>query len=96
MDNTKYNKAKERVVELKEFYGKVFSALGTIVIVAALNYYFNEWRYPWFLWVVFAFAISLFLKAIKIFNFNPFFGRDWEERKLREFIQQEENEQRWK
>tara|TARA_R110002126_G_C10478471_1_gene501666 strand:+ start:2853 stop:3143 length:291 start_codon:yes stop_codon:yes gene_type:complete len=96
MDNSKFIRAQERVNEIKTFYTKVISALGTIIIVAAINYYFNEWRYPWFLWVVFGLTISLFLKAIKIFNFNPFLGRDWEERKMKEFINQEENTQRWK
>lgn len=95
MDNIKLQRAKERVEEIKTFYSKVMSAIVTIIIVAAINYYLNEWRYAWFLWVVFGLSISLFLKAIKIFNFNPFLGRDWEERKMKEFLNQEENKQRW-
>ncbi|MDF4202594.1 2TM domain-containing protein [Maribacter sp. SA7] len=95
MENTKYTKAKLRVEAIKEFYGKVASAVVTIILVAALNYYLNEWEYAWFLWVVFGLSISLFLKANKIFNLNPFMNRDWEERKLQEFLQQEENKQRW-
>lgn len=93
MDNIKLQRAKERVEEIKTFYSKVMSAIVTIIIVAAINYYLNEWRYAWFLWVVFGLSISLFLKAIKIFNFNPFLGRDWEERKMKEFLNQEENKQ---
>ncbi|WP_405382712.1 2TM domain-containing protein [Maribacter sp. LLG6340-A2] len=95
MDNVKLQRAKERVEEIKTFYSKVTSAIVTIIIVAAINYYLNEWRYAWFLWVVFGLSISLFLKAIKIYNFNPFLGRDWEERKMKEFLNQEENKQRW-
>ncbi|WP_324026505.1 2TM domain-containing protein [Maribacter sp. BPC-D8] len=95
MENTKYNRAKERVEEIKTFYGKVASAIVTILIVAAINYYLNEWRHAWFLWVVFGLSISLFFKANKIFNLNPFMNRDWEERKLQEFLQQEESRKRW-
>jgi hypothetical protein len=95
MDNEKYLKAQERVNEIKVFYGKVSSALFTIVIVASINYYLNEWQYPWFLWVVFGLGISLFFKANKIFNLNPFMNRDWEERKIQEFMKQEENTKRW-
>lgn len=95
MENTKYIRAKERVEEIREFYGKVASAIVTVLIVAALNYYLNEWRNAWFLWVVFGLSISLFFKANKIFNLNPFIGRDWEERKTLEFLRQEENAQRW-
>lgn len=95
MDNTKYFRAKDRVNEIKKFYGKVLSALFTIVIVASINYYLNEWRYAWFLWVVFGLTISLFFQAIKIFNFNPFMSKGWEERKIQEFMNEEENKQRW-
>ena len=95
MENTKYRRAKERVEEIRKFYGKVASAMVTITIVASINYYFNEWRNAWFLWVVFGLSISLFFKANKIFNLNPFMGRDWEERKIQEFLQQEENTRRW-
>ena len=42
MENTKYKKAKQRVEEIKEFYGKVASAVVTIILLAALNYYLNE------------------------------------------------------
>ncbi|TLP71252.1 2TM domain-containing protein [Maribacter sp. ACAM166] len=95
MDNTKYSRAKDRVNEIKNFYGKVASAIFTIVIVASINYYLNEWRYAWFLWVVFGLAISLFFQALKIFNLNPFMGRGWEERKIQEFMNEEESEKRW-
>ena len=95
MENTKYRRAKERVEEIRKFYGKVASAMVTIIIVASINYYFNEWRNAWFLWVVFGLSISLFFKANKIFNLNPFMGRYWEERKIQEFLQQEENTRRW-
>ncbi|WP_116769407.1 2TM domain-containing protein [Maribacter litoralis] len=95
MENTKYRRAKERVEEIRKFYGKVASAMVSILIVASINYYFNEWRNAWFLWVVFGLSISLFFKANKIFNLNPFMGRDWEERKIQEFLQQEENTRRW-
>ncbi|WP_437373609.1 2TM domain-containing protein [Maribacter litoralis] len=95
MENTKYRRAKERVEEIRKFYGKVASTMVTIIIVASINYYFNEWRNAWFLWVVFGLSISLFFKANKIFNLNPFMGRDWEERKIQEFLQQEENTRRW-
>ena len=95
MDNTKYYRAKERVGQIKKFYGSVVSSLVTIMIVAAINYYLDEWAYPWFLWVVFGLAISLILKALKIFNLNPFMNKAWEERKIQEFMKQDEKQQRW-
>ncbi|WP_419211899.1 2TM domain-containing protein [Maribacter sp. X9] len=95
MENQKYYRAKERVETIKKFYGSMLSSLFTIFIVGGINYYIDEWHHPWFLWVVFGLGIGLFFKALKIFNFNPFMNRDWEERKIQEFMKQEENKQRW-
>jgi hypothetical protein len=100
MENTnkekKYLRAKERLEEVKKFYTSIFSGLFVILMVAGLNYYINQWSYPWFLWVVFAWFVGLLFKAIKVFGFNSFFGKDWEERKIKEFMKDDENQKRWK
>ncbi len=95
MENEKYYRAKERVETLKKFYGSLLSSAFVILIVASINYYVDEWRHPWFLWVVFGVGISLIFKALKIFDLNPFMGRNWEERKIKEFMEQDEKQQRW-
>lgn len=95
MDNTKYFRAKERVEQIKGFYSSLLSSIFVIIIVASVNYYVDEWRYAWFLWVVLGLAISLLIKALKIFNLNMFMDRGWEERKIKEFMQQEETKERW-
>jgi len=95
MENQKYFRAKERVATIRNFYGKILSSLVTILIVGAINYYLDEWSHPWFLWVVFGLCISLIFKALKIFNLNPFVSKGWEERKIQEFMKQEENQKRW-
>lgn len=95
MENQKYFRAKERVEALKKFYGSLLSAAFVILIVSSINYYVDEWRHPWFLWVVFGVGISLIFKALKTFNLNPFLGRNWEERKIEEFMKQDEKQQRW-
>ena len=87
---SKYLRAKERVGELKKFYGNLTSYVFVIGILAMINYYTNEWRYMWFLWAAFGWGIGLFFHALKTFNLNPFFSRDWEERKIREFMDEEE------
>ncbi len=93
---SKYLKAKERVDQMKKFYtGLIFYAL-FIGFLAGLNYYTNEWRYMWFLWAAFGWGIGLFFQAVKTFRWNPFIGKDWEERKLKEFMEEEEERKnRW-
>lgn len=100
MDNkgkeSKYIRAKERVDQLKKFYGNLTSYVVVITGLAVLNYYINEWRYMWFLWAAFGWGIGILFHAIGTFNLNPFFGRDWEERKIKEYMDKDENATKWK
>ena len=93
---SKYIRAKERVEELKKFYGNLTSYVVVISGLAALNYYVNEWSYMWFLWAALGWGIGILFHAIGTFNLNPFFGRDWEERKIKEYINEDENQSKWK
>lgn len=92
----KYIRAKERVEELKKFYGNLTAYVIVISGLAALNYWVDGWRYMWFLWAAFGWGIGLFFHAIRTFNLNPFFGKDWEERKIKEFMNEDERSpKRW-
>lgn len=91
----KYFRAKERLAEIKKFYGSVMTYAVFIAFLAGVNYYTNGWSYMWFLWAAFGWGIGLVLKAVKIFGMNPFLGRDWEERKIREFMEEDEQQNRW-
>ena len=93
---SKYIRAKERVEELKKFYGNLTSYIVVISGLAILNYWVDGWSYPWFLWAAFGWGIGLFFHAIRTFNMNPFFGKDWEQRKIKEFMNEEEQSpKRW-
>jgi len=89
-NNYKFLKAKERVEEIKKFYGNLLSYAAIIIVVAAINYYLNEWRRPWFLWVVFGLGISIAVQGIKTFGLRPFYDKNWEERKIKEFMDEED------
>ncbi|WP_281540527.1 2TM domain-containing protein [Maribacter aestuarii] len=92
----KYFRAKTRVEALKKFYGSLVSYAIFITLLGALNYWIDEWRYPWFLWAAFGWGIGLVFQAVKAFDFNPFFGKDWENRKIKELMEKEEDQKRWK
>ncbi|MFS4456697.1 2TM domain-containing protein [Maribacter sp. 2304DJ31-5] len=98
MDNKdredKYFRAKERVQCIKKFYTSLMSYAVFITLLGGLNYWIDEWRHPWFLWAAFGWGIGLVFQAIKTFGLNPFFGKDWEQKKLKELMQEEE--ERWK
>lgn len=95
-EDSKYLRAKKRVNDIKMFYTNIMMYLLFIGALAGLNYYWNEFRNPWFLWAAFGWGIGLFFQAIKVFNWTPFMGRNWEERKIKEIMEEEEkNNTNW-
>lgn len=91
----KYIRARERVEELKKFYGNLTSYVFIIGLLAVINYLTNGWRYMWFLWAAFGWGIGLAFHALRTFKWNPFFSKDWEERKIREFMEEDRDKNRW-
>ncbi|MBT8188622.1 MAG: 2TM domain-containing protein [Croceitalea sp.] len=94
-NESKYMRAKERVDQLKKFYGNLTSYIVVITGLGILNYYTNGWRYMWFLWAAFGWGIGIFFHAINTFNLNPFFGRNWEKRKIQEFMEKDQDKNKW-
>ncbi|CAZ94192.1 2TM domain-containing protein [Zobellia galactanivorans] len=92
---SKYIRAKERVEREKKFYNGLISYVVTISFLAAINYYTNGFAYAWFLWAAFGWGIGIVIGAVKTFGGNPFFGRDWEERKIKQFMQEDEQGGKW-
>lgn len=86
---SKYLRASQRVSELRQFYSRCFRGVIAILIVAAINYYLDSWAYPWFLWVVFGVGLGLCLRAFRIFGLNGLIGRNWEERKIKQFMDED-------
>ena len=93
---SKYIRAKERVDELKKFYANLSSYIMVISALALINYLTNEFRYMWFLWAAFGWGIGLIFHALGTFNLNPFFGKRWEERKIKELMGEDEKTKKWK
>jgi hypothetical protein len=86
-----YYKAKDQVKEMKKFYTSLMSYIVFISLLAGLNYYTNEFRNMWFLWAAFGWGIGLFFQAAKAFDWNPFFGKDWEQRKMKQLMKEDQN-----
>lgn len=93
---SKYMRARERVDELKKFYGNLTSYFLVISGLAFINYYTNGFAYMWFLWAAFGWGIGLVFHALRTFDLNPFFGKNWEKRKIEEFMKEDEQNDKWK
>lgn len=95
--DNKYFEAKERVAMIKKFYTSLIFYTIFIIFFAGLNYYVNKLTHPWFLWAALGWGIGLFFQGYKAFRWNIGLGKGWEERKLKEFMDEEDNEKnnRW-
>jgi len=49
----------------------------------------------WFLWAAFGWGIGIISHAIGTFSLNPFFGKDWEKRKIKEYMEKENDQRKW-
>ncbi|GAB5474291.1 MAG: 2TM domain-containing protein [Maribacter sp.] len=96
IEDEKYIRAKNKIACMRKFYSSLTKYLFVIALLGGINYYLNEWSNAWFLWAAFGWGIGLVFQAIKAFDLNPFFGKDWEKRKIQEFMQQDEGKERWK
>ena len=88
----KYLRAKEKVEELKKFYANLTSYIVVITGLAIINYITTGWSYAWFLWPALGWGIGLAFHAAKAYGWSPIFNRDWEERKIKEFMDQDDQE----
>ncbi len=82
---TKLNLAKEHVEKLKGFYSHLTIYLIFVPIFIAINY-FGGSNFPWAIFPIVGWGIGISSHAAETYNWSPFFGKDWEERKLREFM----------
>lgn len=86
-----YLKAKTRVKELKEFYNHAvtFVIINTLIGIAVWYYGGSMWFFLVF--AVGGWAIGLIAHALKTFQWNPFLGADWEQRKINELMKNHES-----
>lgn len=89
VDDTR-ERAKKRVEELKGFYSHlaVFIIINGILILINLVTSPNSW---WFYWVTIFWGIGLVFHAFSVFGSRRMFSKDWEEKKIQQYIDDEKN-----
>lgn len=90
IENSKYVKAVERVEKLKEFYGNLASYCVVIPFLIFINLKFSS-RFHWFWFPMIGWGIGLIFHFLEVNNYNIFLGRNWEERKIKEIMEEEKN-----
>ena len=80
----RYLRAKERVNEIKGFYGNLLAYLIVIPILAFFNY--KTTTFPWVIFPATGWGIGVLIHGLSAFGYFPFLGKDWERRKIKEYM----------
>lgn len=83
-----YQRAKNKVEELKGFYGHLIAYIFVNVFLAIVNILTTP-NFWWFLFVTFFWGIGLVAHGLSVFMKRGIFSREWEERKIREYMEKD-------
>ncbi len=86
--NLRYERAKERVDDLKSFYSSLFSYCIVIPILVYINYRTSS--FPWAIFPALGWGIGLISQWMSATDNHPILGKGWEERKIREYMNNSE------
>jgi hypothetical protein len=87
IEDKRYLRAKEKVEKIKGFYSNLISYLIVIPVLAYVN--FRTTDFPWVIFPALGWGFGVLAHGMEAYGYNPFMGKNWEERKIREFMDNE-------
>jgi hypothetical protein len=98
-ESVAYQKAKDKIKEIRGFYYNLASFCIVIPVLIYINLRFVP-QFHWFWFSIAGWGTGLIIQAMFAFNRVPFLGKDWENRKIEELMEQDrkrlEKEQSYK
>lgn len=88
LEEKRYLKAKERVDQIKGFYGNLISYCLVIPFLWWLNTRTTD--FYWAIFPTIGWGIGLTVHGLEAFGYNPLWGKNWEEKKLKELMEKED------
>jgi hypothetical protein len=87
-DYERYQRARKQVEEIKGFYVHLTVYILVMAGLIYINLRYSP-QYLWFFWTLVSWGIGLLFHAMKVFSWFPFFNKDWEERKIKQYMEEE-------
>jgi len=87
-EEERYYQAKKQVNDIKGFYGNLIA----YIIFNGFFLILNLMTSPnelWFFWPLLGWGVGVVFHGMKVFNYSPFLGKNWEERKIKELMEKE-------
>ncbi len=87
MNDERYEKAKRRVKELKDFYRNLMTYVAVNILLIVINLITSPDKL-WFFWVTIFWGIGIVLHASRVFILKgKFLGQEWEKKKIKEIME---------
>jgi len=87
-NDSKVQRARQRVEKLKGFYINLVLYLIFVPFFIYLNVISTS--FPWAIFPIVGWGLGILGHATDAFGWSLFFGKNWEERKIRQFIEEED------
>ena len=81
---SKYQLAQEKVERLREFYNHLIVFIIVMSGLFLLNYFTSS--YFWVIFPLLGWGLGILGHASATFEWNLLFGKDWEERQIKKFM----------
>ncbi len=88
IEDKRYQKAKERVEAIKGFYGNLIAYCIVIPFLIWLNNRTTD--FPWVVFPALGWGFGLITHGMEAYGYNPLWGKSWEERKIKEFMEKDD------
>jgi hypothetical protein len=85
-----YYRAKKQVEEIKGFYANLISYCVVIPFLIFLNYR-TYWEFQWFWFPMLGWGMGIIFHAAGVFGY----GKSWEERKIQEILEKDNQRKNW-
>lgn len=84
-EQERYERARQRVEEIKGFYGHLLSYLVVNAFLLVVNLLTSP-GYLWVRWPVLGWGIGIVIHGASVFGAGRFLGPEWERRKIKEIM----------
>ena len=85
-EQAEYQEAKKRVQEIKGFYSHLVTYILVNAVLVVINLLTSP-EYLWFIWPIIGWGVGLVIHAFTVFS--SFWGKSWEERKIKEIMEKD-------
>jgi len=87
LEGKRYEKAKAKVEDIKGFYGNLIAFCCIMPILAFVNY--QTTSFPWVIFPFLGWGWGVISQGMAAFGYNPLWGKSWEEKKMRQYMEDE-------